>query len=157
MLAALTEFPKSYGVGIDCVWGAAKLARENSIRVGLQDRAFFMVSDWANAVRGSFDLVLSNPPYIESDAIATLMTEVSQHEPRTALDGGEDGLAAYRRLIGSVESLLSPNGCMVLELGLGQGRAVLELVSKTGLKHLLTRSDLGGVPRAMVLAPSDGL
>ncbi len=99
LIAALTEFPEAFGVGVDRSPDAVRLARDNAVRLGVAGRAGFMCGDWGEALTGRFDLVLSNPPYVESGVIPGLMPEVARFEPRAALDGGPDGLDAYRRLI----------------------------------------------------------
>ncbi|MCR0982531.1 peptide chain release factor N(5)-glutamine methyltransferase [Roseomonas populi] len=152
LLAALSEFPTAFGVGVDREPAAAALARANATRNGLADRAFMVAGDWAGALSGRFDLVLSNPPYIESAVIPALMPEVALHEPALALDGGADGLDAYRFLAGALPGLLAPGGRAVLELGQGQEMAVTALARTAGLRILECRPDLGGVPRALVLA-----
>lgn len=151
LLAVLAERPGAFGVGVDLVPGAAALAAANAARNGLGDRAAFLAGDWAAALSGRFDLVLSNPPYIESAAIAGLMPEVARHEPRSALDGGMDGLAAYRHLAAILPGLLAPGGAAVLELGAGQRQAVEALARGAGLAPSGCRMDLGGVERALVL------
>ena len=148
LLAALVEYPGAWGVGVDCSPGAAALARANAERAGCADRAAFLVGDWAAALRGPFDLVLSNPPYIETAAIEGLMPEVAVHEPRRALDGGADGLDAYRTLIAALPALLAPGGLAVFELGEGQGPAVAALAH--GFRASF-RNDLAGVQRAILL------
>ena len=152
LLAALVEFPHAVGVGVDRALGAAVLARGNAARAGLGARASFLSASWADALHGQFDLVLSNPPYVRSTVVAELMPEVSRHEPRLALDGGPDGLDAYRSLAAALPALLAPEGVAVLELGLGQDDEVSELMRRAGLEKRGLRSDLGGVPRALVLA-----
>ncbi|MCZ8150584.1 MAG: peptide chain release factor N(5)-glutamine methyltransferase [Roseomonas sp.] len=151
LLAVLAERPLAFGVGVDLVPGAAALAAGNAARNGLADRAAFLAGDWAASLSGRFDLVLSNPPYIESAAIAGLMPEVARHEPRSALDGGTDGLAAYRHLAAILPGLLAPGGAAVLELGAGQRQAVEALARGAGLVPSACRTDLGGVERALVL------
>jgi hypothetical protein len=119
--------------------------------------AFFLVTGvgfalfMAAALFGRFDLILSNPPYIESAAIAGLMPEVARHEPASALDGGADGLGAYRHIVAELPRLLAPHGVAVLELGQGQQAAVEALARLAGLTPEACRADLGGVPRALVL------
>ncbi|TDH60401.1 peptide chain release factor N(5)-glutamine methyltransferase [Dankookia rubra] len=152
LLAALTEFPAAAGLGLDRVPAAAALARDNAARLGLAGRAAFAVADWAAPVAGRFDLVLSNPPYIESASIAGLMPEVARHEPASALDGGSDGLDAYRAIAAALPGLLAPGGRAILELGQGQQPAVAAIAAARGLRSLGCRPDLGGVPRALVLA-----
>jgi release factor glutamine methyltransferase len=151
LLAVLAERPLAFGVGVDLVPGAAALAAANAARNGLADRAAFLAGDWAASLSARFDLVLSNPPYIESAAIAGLMPEVARHEPRSALDGGTDGLAAYRHLAAILPGLLAPGGAAVLELGAGQRQAVQALARGAGLVPSACRMDLGGVERALVL------
>jgi release factor glutamine methyltransferase len=151
LLAVLSELPTASGIGIDLKPAAAALAARNAARLGLAARARFLAGDWAAAVRGPFDLVLCNPPYIESAAIAGLMPEVARHEPASALDGGADGLAAYRPIIADLARVLAPRGVAVLELGAGQQAAVEALARAAGLSPEACRADLGGVPRALVL------
>jgi len=115
LLAVLSEFPAAQGIGVDLKPEAAALAARNAARLGLAGRAGFLAGDWAAALSGRFDLILCNPPYIESTAIAGLMPEVARHEPASALDGGVDGLAAYRRVIADLPRLLAPRGVAVLE------------------------------------------
>lgn len=154
LLAALSEFPGAFGVGVDRSAEAAALAARNARANGLADRAAFLVGDWADALSGCFDLILCNPPYIESAVIAGLDPEVAQFEPRSALDGGADGLDNYRRVTEALPALLAPEGVAILELGIGQARAVGSLAGDAGLAVLGTRSDLGGVERALLLGPS---
>jgi len=151
LLAVLSEFSAASGVGIDLKPEAAALAARNAARLALAARARFLAGDWAAAIRGPFDLILCNPPYIESAAIPGLMPEVAQHEPASALDGGADGLAAYRRIIADLPRLLAPRGVAVLELGAGQQTAVEALGRAAGLTPDACSADLGGVPRALVL------
>lgn len=156
LLAVLAERPRAFGIGVDRVPEAAGLAAANARRNGLADRAAFLAGDWATAIGGRFDLVLSNPPYIESAAIAGLMPEVAKHEPRSALDGGEDGLAAYRVIAEALPALLLPGGAAVIELGQGQRGAVESLALGAGLALGGCRADLGGIDRALVLRPGRG-
>ncbi len=157
LLAALAEFPRAWGLGIDIAAGAAALAQRNARACGLADRARFMAGAWADAVgRGAFDLILCNPPYIPAADIGALMPEVSMHEPRRALDGGADGLQAYRAILPSLPRLLRPGGFAVVELGQGQHADVAALASAAGLVEVACRADLGGIARALVLAPPGG-
>jgi release factor glutamine methyltransferase len=151
LLAALIEFPAAFGVGTDRVPAAAALAARNAAHLGLASRAAFLAADWAAPLSGKFDLILCNPPYIESGTIPTLMPEVARHEPHTALDGGPSGLDAYVRLLPELPSLLSPQGRAILELGQGQAPQVAALAHKAGFRHAETRADLSGIDRALVL------
>lgn len=155
LLAALKEFPAAFGVGLDRDPAAAALARTNAVSLGLAGRAGFLVGDWASAIAGPFELVLCNPPYIASGEIAGLMPEVARYEPALALDGGADGLAAYRALITALPGLIAPQGVAVLELGLGQAPAVDALARAAGLRAVV-RPDLASIARALVLCRPRG-
>ena len=150
LLSVLHERPRAFGVGVDLSPDAAKLAAVNARRLGLDARAAFLCVVWAAALAGPFDLILSNPPYIEADTIAGLMPEVANHEPRSALDGGTDGLDAYRTIVGALPALLTPDGAAVLELGIGQAQSVAALAHAIGF-GAETRTDLGGIERALIL------
>ncbi len=156
LLAVLTELPGATGVGVDRTEGAARLARRNAASLGLADRAAFFCGDWAAALDARFDLVLSNPPYIESAEIAGLMPEVARYEPRRALDGGPDGLDAYRAILTALPALLAPGGAAVLELGIGQAPAVAAIAQSQGLAVAALDDDLSGVARAITLRPGSG-
>lgn len=152
LLAALSEYPDAFGIGVDRVEDAAILARDNARRAGLAGRAAMSCGDWATALAdAAFDLVFCNPPYIESGAIAGLMPEVARHEPRSALDGGADGLDAYRALAPQLGRVLAPGGLAVLELGAGQAPAVEAIAAAAGLARAALRPDLSGTARALVL------
>jgi release factor glutamine methyltransferase len=151
LLAVLAERAGAFGVGLDLNPEAAALAARNAAANGLAGRSAFLAGDWAAALRGRFDLVLSNPPYIESAAIPGLMPEVAGHEPGRALDGGADGLEAYRAIAAALPGLLAPGGTAVLELGAGQAPAVAALAAAAGLAVAGTRDDLAGIARALVL------
>lgn len=151
LLAVLSEFPEATGVGVDLKPEAAALAARNAARTGLAPRAAFLAGDWATALEARFDLVLSNPPYIAAAEIPALMPEVARHEPASALDGGADGLDAYRAITTALPRLLAPGGAAVLELGVGQAEAVAALAQATGLSVAGLRADLSGIPRAILL------
>ncbi len=152
LAAILLERPNAFGVGIDRSIGALKIARKNFERLGLLQRAVFLCGNWVAAVGQKFDLVVSNPPYVETSSIATLKPEVRDHDPALALDGGEDGLDAYRAICVGLASLLASGGVAVLELGMGQQTAVSDIARKAGLIVNDVRNDLAGCPRALVLA-----
>ncbi len=118
--------------------------------LGLNDRAAFLVGDWGAAVSGRFDLVLSNPPYVATSDIAGLMPEVSRFEPRSALDGGLDGLDAFRAIMPALPALLTGPGYGILELGSGQMEPVMALANSAGLTTYV-RSDLAGIARALLV------
>ncbi|MCP5432890.1 MAG: peptide chain release factor N(5)-glutamine methyltransferase [Alphaproteobacteria bacterium] len=154
LLALLRELPCAEGVGVDIVPAAAALARANAERLGLADRARFLVADWASALAGPFDLVLANPPYVESAALTSLERQVRDHEPGTALDGGPDGLDAYRALLPQVAGLLAAEGRLVVEIGVGQKAAVESLGRCEGLDTRAVHEDFGGRARALVFGPA---
>ncbi len=153
LLAALTEFPAAFGVGVDRSADAVALAARNAAALGLSHRAAFVCGDWAQALAAPFDLVLCNPPYIPTSELKGLMPEVAGYEPSSALDGGQDGCSAYRDLLPDLPRLLNPDGVAVLELGVGQAETVADLAQEAGLAHGL-RSDLSGITRALVLYPA---
>lgn len=153
LLATLSEIPTAFGVGVDRSPAAAALARSNAVTLGLADRAAFLCADWARPLAGGFDLVLCNPPYITTSAVDGLMPEVARFEPRSALDGGPDGLAAYRELLPEISHLLRPNGIAVLELGQGQAGPVGELARQAGMVVEI-RNDLAEIGRAILLRSS---
>jgi release factor glutamine methyltransferase len=151
LLAALVEFRDAWGIGIDRAHAAAGLAARNARANGLGDRAMFVVGYWAACIATQFDLILANPPYIPSSAIGGLMPEVARYEPRAALDGGADGLDAYRTILPDLPRLLAPDGIAVLELGIGQAGPVAGLAYAAGLQQVALQPDLGGIARALVL------
>jgi release factor glutamine methyltransferase len=149
LLALLSELPHAFGVGTDASAAALSVARENASRLGLA-RAGFIACDLAAALRGPFDLIVSNPPYVASADIAALAPEVRDFEPRRALDGGADGLDFYRAIAAAAPDLLAAGGVLVVELGAGQAQAVGTLIAGAGLALLPPRPDVSGVPRALV-------
>lgn len=153
LCALLKEWPTARGVGVDRSLGAVVAARHNAERLGLADRAAFVAGDWVGALAGSFDVIVSNPPYIPSLEIAGLEAEVRSFDPRAALDGGADGLAIYRTLAPALTRLLAPGGIVALEVGQGQAKEVASLLAGAALEFLGTRADLSGTER-VVLAKS---
>ena len=127
LIAMLAELPHASGVGTDIVPEALAIARRNAERHGVAERGTFLRSDWLQDVTGQFDLIVSNPPYIASDEIDGLEPEVARYDPRLALDGGADGLAAYRVILEGAGRVLRPDGWVVLEVGAGAAQAVLDL------------------------------
>jgi release factor glutamine methyltransferase len=150
LLALLSELPNAHGFGTDISMEALQTARENAAQLGLADRATFIACDYASALDGAFDLIVSNPPYIPSADIAGLAVEVRDHDPRAALDGGVDGLDAYRALIRQSVGLLAPNAVLVVEAGQGQATDIEALMTAAGLSPTgPPKRDLGGIPRAV--------
>jgi release factor glutamine methyltransferase len=151
LLALLSELPNATGVGTDRALGAVVTARENAERLGLSGRAAFVVADWADGLSGAFSVILANPPYVEAEAIESLAIEVRGHDPRAGLDGGIDGLEAYRRILGDLGPLLDEGGSVFLEVGAGQSECVGALARARGFEMRCHR-DLGGVERVVQLA-----
>ncbi|MGB6860895.1 MAG: peptide chain release factor N(5)-glutamine methyltransferase [Pseudolabrys sp.] len=149
LLALLRELPNATGTGTDISTGALKVARENAARCGVEGRCTFVVCDIASVVEGPFDLLVSNPPYIAHDEITSLAPEVKNYDPMVALDGGDDGLAAYRAIAADAKRLLAPGARMFVELGAGQEAAVRDLFTNVGLIAGIARTDLAGIPRVL--------
>jgi release factor glutamine methyltransferase len=125
-------------------------ARANAAHAGLAERASFIACDYATGLRGPFNLIVSNPPYIRSADIGVLDAEVRNHDPLAALDGGADGLDAYRALIPQAAGLLAPGAVLVVEAGQGQSRDIEALMTATGLtRERPPKPDLAGIPRAV--------
>ena len=151
-LALLTELPAAWAVGTDISPAALACARANAGALGPGARAAFVGSNFGAALRGPFDLVVCNPPYVCRGDIATLAPEVREHDPWRALDGGTDGLTAYRALAADARRLLGTGGVLVAELGAGQRSAVEALFVAAGLTVVLPpRRDLAGIERALVV------
>lgn len=148
LLALLSELPHAVGIGTDTSLAALAVARRNAASLGLQARAAFVECDFGSAL-AACDLVVSNPPYIATADIATLGPEVREHDPRAALDGGTDGLAAYRAIAADAARLLAPGGHLIVELGAGQAGEVAALLGTQGLVVAAIRADLAGIPRAL--------
>lgn len=151
LVALLAHLPQAEGTGVDLSIEALDTAAANAARHLAPGRTTFLHSDWFSAVTGLFDVIVSNPPYIETDDIATLEPEVARHDPALALDGGADGLTAYRLLAHQAPAHLAPGGLIALELGAGQADAVTALFAAKGFHVAGLRADLGGVPRALLL------
>ncbi|MFZ0269030.1 peptide chain release factor N(5)-glutamine methyltransferase [Caulobacter sp.] len=143
LLAILAERPAAKGLGIDVSEEALAVARENAANLDLAGRVALLRGDWTNGLGDdSFDLVVSNPPYIATKVIETLEPEVRDHEPRLALDGGPDGLDAYRFLAGEILRVLKPGAMFAVEIGYDQSEAVETLFKQAGAQNVRTVKDL---------------
>jgi release factor glutamine methyltransferase len=150
LLALLSELPNAQGFGTDISQAALQTAASNAANVGLAGRATFVACDYATGLTGLFDLIVSNPPYIRSVDIADLAAEVGQYDPLAALDGGADGLSAYRALIPQAACLLAPGAALVVEAGEGQSGQIAGLMSAAGLTPAgAPKADLAGIHRAV--------
>jgi release factor glutamine methyltransferase len=153
LVTLLAELPKAHGLGTDISDGALALAAANAERLGVADRASFVGSDWLDGIDGKFGLIVSNPPYIPSAEIPGLSEEVARHDPRAALDGGPDGLDAYRRVAARAGQVLDPGGKILVEIGYDQAEAVATIFREAGLTldgEAAIRRDLAGRPRVVV-------
>ncbi|WP_118858198.1 peptide chain release factor N(5)-glutamine methyltransferase [Sphingomonas mesophila] len=150
LLAALDQWPRATGIGVDASPEALDYARANATRLGLAQRATFRRGDWANGIAEAFDLVLVNPPYVAEDA--ELGPGVAEYEPGEALFAGPDGLDDYRRIAPDIARLIAPGGIAAIEIGSDQAEAVTALLAGHGLTARLER-DLAGRPRALTAAP----
>jgi release factor glutamine methyltransferase len=150
LLALLSELPDATGIGTDISLEALRMARDNAARLGLTQRAAFVACNYTAALSGTFDLIVSNPPYICSADIAGLDREVREYDPPCALDGGADGLTAYRAIAPEAARLLAPGGTLIVEAGCGQSGPIADLMSASGLTpDVPPKADLAGIPRAV--------
>ena len=150
LLALLHELPAAWGVGVDIDPRTVAVARDNAGRLGLAGRATFLCGDWTTALTGCFDLVVANPPYVRDEELSGLEPEVAIYDPPIALDGGADGLTAYRRLLAGFGAVLPVGGRVVLEVGAGQAGAVGDLLHAHGLVERGRGRDLSGIERCVI-------
>ena len=153
LCSLLQSLPGSVGAGIDISRGACAIARDNLAALGLARRGLIVCGDWADALRGPFDAIVSNPPYVVRGEIGRLAPEVRDHDPRLALDGGDDGLAAYREIIPASRDMLAHGGLIAMEMGAGQHRAVESLLTGAFGAPVEVRLDLDGCRRVVLAYP----
>jgi len=153
IVTLLAELPSATGIGTDIAPAAVACAGVNADMHGVANRVRFVVGDWAEPIGERFGVVVSNPPYIVSETVAALAPEVREHDPQAALDGGADGLDAYRRILPEMIRLLAPNGFAVLEIGYDQAAAVSMLATQATLEPTIGR-DLAGRDRTIALVPA---
>lgn len=153
LLSLLGEFPHARGVGVDASPAALNVARRNAHNTLRADRCDFLGGEWLNPLEKSatFDIVVSNPPYIPTREIAKLMSDVRDHEPHMALDGGTDGLDCYRSILAQVNPHMKPNAVLLFEVGMGQAADVAIHAVAQGFAHVATAKDLSGIDRVVVL------
>jgi release factor glutamine methyltransferase len=149
LAALLSALPRAWGVGVDLSAAALAVARDNAEALGLARRARFAVGDWGSALAGGFDLVVANPPYVSDAELATLAPEIVRFEPRLALAGGADGLAAYRAIVPQLRRLLVPGGAAFLEVGAGQAPPVAAMLAGHGMQGIDIKTDLAGIGRCL--------
>jgi len=151
LLTVLSEFEDSKGIAVDKSKQAIEVARQNSIKLSLANRVEFVVSNWGKEVKGKYDLIISNPPYIRKNDITVLEPEVANFEPHSALDGGDNGLACYIELAPYIASLIARNGYAVIEHGLNQSNDVRSIMEDSGLEFVAAKKDLAGIDRCIIL------
>ncbi len=150
LLSILHERPRASGIGVDVSQPALAVARANASSLGLEDRTELRIGDWWKGIDDTFDVIVSNPPYIASNDLSRLAPEVARFEPRVALDGGRDGLDAYREIINGLYAHLRPAGVFALEVGHDQAEAVRALAGGEKLVTEAPLRDLSGVARVVV-------
>ncbi len=155
LIALLHEFKNSQGIGVDLSYEALQTAQKNAQRNNAADRAMFCCSNWAAAISGKFDLIVSNPPYISNQIIPSLDIEVRNHDPILALDGGKDGLKAYRQIFSDLKNILNPSGIALFEIGYDQGDSVSRLAAEHGFSVVGIYPDLAGQPRVVEISCGD--
>ena len=151
LLSLLTERPHAEGLGVDRSPMAIETAVSNAESLGLTTRTRFVAGDWAACLRGGWDIVVCNPPYVAEADVLRLEPEVALYDPRAALTAGMDGLDAYRALLPDLPKLLRTGGLAVLEIGAGQGDSVADLAGAVGLRTRFRRCDLSGIERCLGL------
>jgi release factor glutamine methyltransferase len=150
LVTLLAELPHATGVGIDKSLAALEVARANALDLGVADRAGFVAGDWLDGVDGAFDLVVANPPYLSTAEMAGLAREVADHDPAGVLDGGPDGLVAYRGIVPRLGDVLRPGGVALFEIGPAQAGPVSRLLVEAGLApEEQPWLDLAGRPRVV--------
>jgi release factor glutamine methyltransferase len=150
LLTLLCEHAQAKGVGVDLSTAAINVAQQNAVALELSERCQFIRSDWFENLHDRFDLIVSNPPYIASTDIAALAPDVQFHDPRLALDGGGDGLAAYRVLARECSAHLAPAGHVAVEIGAGQKSDVVGLFAAQGYRLKQAQNDIAGHVRALL-------
>jgi release factor glutamine methyltransferase len=152
LLAAAAHLPAATGIGVDIQDQAIAIASHNAESLGLADRIVFQQGSWDEKLEGFFDIVICNPPYIPQGKVNSLMDEVKKYDPLTALDGGPDGLAAWRQLAPIFKNRLSEDGIVVVEIGAGQQDDVATLMEASNLKLIEQRRDIAGIIRTLVFS-----
>jgi release factor glutamine methyltransferase len=149
LLALLTEFKESKGVGVDISTEACHVAKANAATLELDDRSDWVTGSWSDLSPGRYDLIVSNPPYIRAGDIAALDVDVRDFEPANALDGGVDGLDAYRSLFPVAAKSLKDGGLLIVEIGIGQHADVADIAAANGLSAGPVKCDLAGIERGL--------
>ena len=155
LITLLCEFPNAIGVGVDICDEALACAKDNANALNVMDRAEFLCGEWFEPVLGQFDLIVSNPPYIVSDVIPSLSPEVKNHDPILALDGGKDGLDAYKIIFSKIKNFLNDDGIGLFEIGFDQADDVMRLSEDAGFAQRIVHMDMAGNPRVVEISNGD--
>lgn len=155
LISLLHEWQESIGMAVDISEKALAVAKENAEINNVADRITFIHSDWDEKLDESFDLIVSNPPYIPNPDIESLAIEVKNHDPILALDGGIDGMDSYKKIFLKIFSLLTPCGKAFFEIGIGQEKNIVRLVEESGLSVKRIIPDLAGIPRVVEISCGD--
>ena len=150
LLSLLNEINGSIGIGIDIDIEALKVAQLNALNMKISEKVSFIASNWTKSIKGKFDIIISNPPYIKSSNIINLQKEVKNHDPLIALDGGEDGLICYKEIMKNIKGLMKKNAFLLLEIDSWQGNIIIELSKKNHLKFFSIKKDLSGKERCII-------
>lgn len=156
VLSLLADCPAAEGVALDISSAALEIAAANAYQLGVEKRISFINGSWfdediISRLGGKFDIIVSNPPYIPAADIASLEAEVREHDPLSALEGGEDGLRDYRQISLLIHDLLNENGVLFLEVGIRQSADVAAIFTRQGLQLVDILKDLGGIERCVIL------
>ena len=149
ILSVLKEFPNSWGVATDISIKALEVAKFNASELQLDNRIHFINTYWTNSIIGKFDLIMSNPPYIQTNKISELQSEVKDYDPFISLNGGIDGLDCYRVLGRKLFNLLKPDGIILLEIGFKQEKSVTNIMHDYGYNNIFREKDLSGIVRCL--------
>ena len=150
LLSLLNEINGSIGIGIDKDIEALKVAQLNALNMKISEKVSFIASNWTKSIKGKFDIIISNPPYIKSSNIINLQKEVKNHDPLIALDGGEDGLTCYKEIMKNIKGLMNKNAFLLFEIDSWQGNIIIELSKKNRLKFFSIKKDLSGKERCII-------
>jgi release factor glutamine methyltransferase len=149
IISLLKEYPNSIGMAVDIFDEALAVAKENAKKHGVEDRVTFVKSNWFEKVKGTFDIIVSNPPYVTTKAIDFLPAEVRLYDPKLALDGGEDGLDEYRTMLADIGKHIDDNGKIFFEIGKWQEGRINDIIKSSGFIVHTTKKDLAQVPRVV--------